>query len=210
MADSQEPIPHALLSSIDPLALGKLIQPRILAPVDDHHGSSSSDSIRSNSNSSSSSHATNEMAAFHQPLGPQPPETSMYLDQGIRLSVPQTQQATSLVAPNQPPGHSLSPNSQHPIEGPNMSADLGRSASADGLGLLIQASSFSTHPSAQHMSNLPPGAQGGPPSYVPAPGDYYGHLTIPNNDGYENELHYCVSDGLPTIQGWAGTNGLYF
>lgn len=131
-------------------------------------------------------------------------EAGLYLDPNLRLDVQQT-----ITPPGQ---HQSLPQLQHAHQNPvaGLGVDAVRHPNADGLGLLIQASSFSTHP---HSHPPLAGLQGSPPgpAFLHGPSqEYYPQMGLASNDGYENELHYCVTDGVPTIQTWAGTTGLFY
>ena len=181
------------------------IQPRIVAPSPDekHNG------VPSQSPNMS---MINLLQPQPAPVGYGPDPTN------LRLPAPQPSLSSS---PSQPPAPS-----PHPLQGvaaahgqapqqPQPQAS-GSRQTTDGLGLLIEA--FDTHhttgpplpsvPGGTASAPPPPGAVYGPP-HSSAPQQYYPPPALATNDGYEHELGYYMSDGVPPVmqQSWASGGG---
>lgn len=209
MADSRDPIPHVLQPALKDVFTP--IQPRLLpASTPSTEGAKNHNGVVSPTSTQGSGPSS---AILPLPQGPPPSANShqLYIDPNLRLPLPN--------AP--PPPHA--PQQQHQVQSPQQqhaqhSPTGGGRQSTDGLGLLLEA--FDTHRSApgppgpgQH----PHSAEGqGPPPGAPydpqaAPQPYYTqHQGLPMNDGYENELGYYMSDGVPqTMQNWGGTPHMY-
>ena len=131
---------------------------------------------------------------------------------GPQLPLPSQQQG---MPPGPPPPQSPVPAQQHPQQAV-MSA--GRQQ-PDGLGLLLEAFDTQTGGGvAPTTTGGPGGAPGQGPSSAaaydpqapPAPQEYYPQTGLAMNDGYENELGYYMSDGVPVMGTWSGVgNSMY-
>ncbi|KAL2142445.1 hypothetical protein VTI28DRAFT_1154 [Corynascus sepedonium] len=196
MADSREPIPHVLHPAPNRPAV-KPIQPRIVA---------ASGSDEKNGLSAQSANVNTAMLALQQQ---QQPTSVLYNDSNTRLSSTQSQ-----------PPPSLSPQLQQTVVTPQGQAPQQVAGAArpttDGLGLLIEA--FDTHQTATTTpAQAVPGTSAtAPPGTVydaqAAPQQYYAQPALAMNDGYEHELGYYMSDGVPQAmpqQSWAGEGGMY-
>ncbi|KAK3394123.1 hypothetical protein B0H63DRAFT_36844 [Podospora didyma] len=183
MADSREPIPHVLHPTLKHGAI-KPLHPQIVPPSPDaKHGLPSQSPVT-------------PILPLPIPLSQPMTTQNMYIDPNLRLPTPQSQGAVAPSTPQQSVASLVQPQQQ---------AMSGRQ-STDGLGLLIEA--FDTH----QTGAVPPGAGGPGPAYDPhsAPHEYYPQPGLPMNDGYENELGYYMSDGVPpTMQNWVGGGGMY-
>ncbi|KAK0733686.1 hypothetical protein B0T26DRAFT_631339 [Lasiosphaeria miniovina] len=183
MADSAQPIPNALHPAPTPSVI-KPIQPRIVPPSPD------------TKNGILSQHSNTPILPLPQPNPTPTPTPTLYnIDPNLRRSAPQVQQHAQggIISPPQQgvvgPSHVQTQHQQQQII----------SGRPDGLGLLIEA--FDTH-----QTGLPD------PRYDPqtAAQDYYPQTGLAVNDGYENELGYYMSDGVPaTMQNWVSGSGMY-
>ncbi|KAK4125029.1 hypothetical protein N657DRAFT_570301 [Parathielavia appendiculata] len=183
MADSREPIPH-VLHPIPSRPVVKSIQPRIVAPTTDETNGAAAQSPK--------------MTMLTLPQQPAPP---VFTDPNLRLhgsqqGPPAPSTTQQVVAP-------------HPQAIPQAA---GPRPTTDGLGLLIEA--FDTHQTA--AAPVAPVTTSAPPpgtAYDPhtAPQQYYPQPPLAANDGYEHELGYYMSDGVPPAmqQSWAGAGDMY-
>lgn len=178
----REPIPHVLHPAPNRPTV-KPIQPRIVAAP----GSDEKNGV-----SAQSANVNTAMLALQQQ---QQPTSVLYNDSNTRLSSTQSQ-----------PPPSLSPQQVAGAARPT----------TDGLGLLIEA--FDTHQTAATTpAQAVPGTSAtAPPGTVydaqAAPQQYYAQPALAMNDGYEHELGYYMSDGVPQVmpqQSWAGEGGMY-
>jgi len=211
MADSREPIPHVFYSAV----------------------ATQSGQSRGAPLSPEARHAIPPPQSPGTPLLPAPQlngTSAMYnIDPNLRLPAPQQSQGGQITSgpqlplpsqqqgmpPGPPPPQSPVPAQQHPQQAV-MSA--GRQQ-PDGLGLLLEA--FDT----QTGGGVAPTTTGGPggapvqgpssaaaydPQAPPAPQEYYPQTGLAMNDGYENELGYYMSDGVPVMGTWSGVgNSMY-
>jgi len=165
-----------------------------------------------NNNNNNNNNNTN-MPMLSLPPPQQPTAASVYADPNLRLPVPQLQAAAAAAAAAVagPPPHTMPPHGQPPpAVGPP------RQTTTDGLGLLIEA--FDTHHT-PGTAPMPPGTTAPPsgpvydPSHVsgPPPPQYYPQPALAINDGYEHELGYYMSDGVPPVmqQSWATGGDMY-
>ncbi|KAK0723867.1 hypothetical protein B0T21DRAFT_44879 [Apiosordaria backusii] len=207
----REPIPHVLEPALKDVFTP--IQPRLLpSPTTSNEGNKNHSGAVSPSLSALSSGGPGS-AILPLPQGLPPPANShqLYIDPSLRLPLP-----------NGPPPHTPQ-QQQQVISPPQQHAQLspigGGRQSTDGLGLLLEAFDHrsAAGPPGPGLHD-PHGAEGqgqGPPAGAPydprtAPQSYYPYHGLPMNDGYENELGYYMSDGVPsTMQNWVGTPHMY-
>ncbi|KAK4194554.1 hypothetical protein QBC40DRAFT_32621 [Triangularia verruculosa] len=206
----REPIPHVLQPALKDLFTP--IQPRLLpSPTTPIEGSKSHNGVLSPTSSTQNGSGPSS-AILPLPQGPTPSANShqLYIDPSLRLPPPHTPQQQQQV---------MSPPQQHAQHSPSN----GGRQSTDGLGLLLEA--FDTHRAAPGPPGSGPhglpvaegqGQGQGPPPGAPydpqaAPQPYYAqHPGLAMNDGYENELGYYMSDGVPpSMQNWVGTPHMY-
>jgi hypothetical protein len=194
MADSREPIPHVLHPPPNHPAV-KPIQPRVMAPTLNENG------VRPQSPS---------MTALTLQQQQQQSAPTTYTDPSLGRPASQPQ-----APPNQPPQQPqqvVMDHGQAPLQA------TGARPTTDGLGLLIEA--FDARQSAaapvQGVQGVPGNNNAPPPpgaAYDPhaTPQQYYPQPALAVNDGYENELGYYMSDGVPPAmqQSWAGGGDMY-
>jgi hypothetical protein len=182
----REPIPHVLHPTPNRPAV-KPIQPRPAASTPDEKNGVPTQSPK--------------MTMLTLP--PQP-GTAVFTDPTLRLSGPQ----------QAPPGPPTTQQAGTP-HGQPLPQAAGPRPTTDGLGLLIEA--FDTHQTAAAPVPAPPGTTSAPSpgtAYDPhaAPQQYYPPPpALAVNDGYEHELGYYMSDGVPPAmqQSWAGDGDMY-
>jgi hypothetical protein len=193
----REPIPHVLHPPPNHPAV-KPIQPRVMAPTLNENG-----------------------------VRPQCPSmTALTLQQQQQQSAPTTYTDPSLGRPASQPQVPLNPPPQQPQQvvmdhGQAPLQATGARPTTDGLGLLIEAfdarqSSAAPVQGVQGVQGVPGNNSAPPPpgaAYDPhaTPQQYYPQPALAVNDGYENELGYYMSDGVPPAmqQNWAGGGDMY-
>lgn len=143
----------------------------------------------------------------------QPSAPTAYTDPGLGPPAPQPQALPN--PPPQQPQQVVMDHGQAPLQA------AGTRPTTDGLGLLIEA--FDARQSAaaavqgvQGVQGVPGNNNAPPPpgaAYDPhaTPQQYYPQSALAVNDGYENELGYYMSDGVPPAmqQSWAGGGDMY-
>jgi len=197
LSTQREPIPHVLHPTASRPAV-KPIQPRIAAPAPDEKNGIPAQSP----NMSMLSLAPQQQAI-----------PAVYADPNMRVPVPQQAPAqVQAQAPAHPPLPSQQGVPPHGPQGPPHV--IGPRQTTDGLGLLIEA--FDTH---QTAAAPVPGTTSAPPPHPPGavydphtpPQQYYAQPALAMNDGYEHELGYYMSDGVPPVmqQSWASGGDMY-
>jgi hypothetical protein len=183
----REPIPHVLHPTPNRPTV-KPIQPRPVAPKPDEKNGVPAQSPK--------------MSMLALPPHPDP---AIHTDPNLRLPGPQQ------TAPTPPATQQAATPHGQALPQPQAA---GSRSTTDGLGLLIEA--FDTHqtaaspvPPPERSSAPPPGTpyepHAPPQQYYPPP------PALAVNDGYEHELGYYMSDGVPPPmqQSWAGGGDMY-
>jgi len=194
MADTREPIPHVLHPTPNRPPV-KLIQPRIVAPALDEKNGVPSQTPN-----------TSLLTLQQQQQQQQQGGPGVLTDPNLRLHGPQP-----------PPPPNLTPQQAQVVmphgQAPPHDAGAPR-PTTDGLGLLIEA--FDTHQTAAAPGQGAPTTGAPPPGTVydphAAPQQYYPQQALGMNDGYEHELGYYMSDGVPPAmqqQSWASGANMY-